>query len=113
MTAWLDLVKKTMKENKGKKFKEILQIAKKNYKPNCKKSVKSSRRGGRKSRKQRGGQFPEDETPAEPTKDAETPVSEEKTEPDASVEDKPIEVETIGGRRRNKKGGRKSRKSRR
>ncbi len=31
-TAWNKLVKKTMKENKGKKFGEILRIAKKNYK---------------------------------------------------------------------------------
>ena len=32
MSEWLDLVKKTMKENPGLKFKEVLKIAKKNYK---------------------------------------------------------------------------------
>ena len=32
MTEWMALVKKTMKENKGKKFSEILKIAKSKYK---------------------------------------------------------------------------------
>lgn len=32
MSEWLDLVKKTMKENPGLGFKEVLKIAKKNYK---------------------------------------------------------------------------------
>lgn len=54
--TWLDHVKKTMRENPGKPFRDILKMAKKTYKPKHgktekKSAKKSSRRGKSKAKK--------------------------------------------------------------
>lgn len=50
--TWLDHVKKTMRENPGKPFRDILKMAKKTYKPKHGKTAKkSSRRGKSKAKK--------------------------------------------------------------
>ena len=42
MSEWMNLVKKVSKENPGKPLKEVLKIAKKQYKKSGSKQVKKS-----------------------------------------------------------------------
>ena len=46
--AWLAHVKATMKKNKGKPFKQVLQLAKKNYKKKGSTTKKAKKTGKRK-----------------------------------------------------------------
>ena len=51
MSAWLEHVKKTMKQHKGKQLKEVLQIAKKTYKSKSVVGKKSGKKVARKTGK--------------------------------------------------------------
>jgi hypothetical protein len=54
-TAWITLVKQTLKENPGKSFKQALKIAKKSYKKSASASSKGVRKSRRHNKTKRGG----------------------------------------------------------
>ena len=86
--SWLVHVKKTLRENRDKSFKQVLKLAKKTYKKSASASSKGARKSRRYNKTKRGGTCTVGKNPACITGDED--VSDD---------------EMSGGNRRNQSGG--------
>ena len=60
--SWLVHVKKTLRENRDKSFKQVLKLAKKTYKKSASASSKGARKSRRYNKTKRGGCSPDDKS---------------------------------------------------